>query len=41
MGKLDVKVLTEFILRETGQTKLTLMGFSMGSAQIFYALATE
>jgi lysosomal acid lipase/cholesteryl ester hydrolase len=39
MGLYDVSAQINFILNETGLSKLTYMGFSRGNQQMFYALA--
>ena len=41
MGKYEIPAIVEKIREETGKPKVTLMGYSQGGAQIFYALATN
>ena len=39
MGLYDIPAFVEKILEVTGQPNVTLIGYSQGGAQIFYALA--
>ena len=39
MGRYDIPAFVDKILEVTGKPKVTLMGYSQGGAQIFYALA--
>ena len=39
MGQYDIPVFVDKIIEVTGKPKVTLMGYSAGGAQIFYALA--
>ena len=41
MGRYDIPAFVDKILEVTGKPKVTLMGYSQGGAQIFYALATD
>ena len=39
LGKYDVPAMINHVIKQTGQTKINLIGFSQGSAQIFIALS--
>ena len=41
LGKYDIPAEMEKVLELTGSDKLTLMGYSMGNAQMWYGLATD
>ena len=41
MGKYDVPAFVDKVIEVTGKPKVTLMGYSQGGAQIFYALSTD
>ena len=41
MGKYDIPAFVDKIIEVTGRPKVTLMGYSQGGAQIFYALSTN
>ena len=41
MGAYDIPASVDRILEVTGKPKVTLMGYSQGSAQIYYGLATN
>ena len=41
MGRYDIPVFVDKIIEVAGKPKVTLMGYSEGNAQLFYALATN
>ena len=41
MGKYDLKAQFDLISDKTNTQKITYVGYSQGSTQMFYALATE
>ena len=40
-GENDLPKIVDMILEETGSPKINLMGYSMGSAMMYYGLATN
>ena len=40
MGDYDIPANLEYICKLTGQEKVTYVGHSMGTTQMFYAMAT-
>ena len=41
MGKYDLPAVTKFIKKKTGVEKMTYIGYSLGTTQMFYSLATH
>ena len=39
MGTIDIPAIVDKIIEVTGQEKVTLMGYSQGSSQMYYGLA--
>lgn len=41
MGDFDLTSQIDYVLKQTGQRKLTYMGHSQGTTQMFYSMATN
>ena len=41
MGRYDIPAFVDKVREVTGKEKITIMGYSQGGAQIFYALSTN
>ena len=41
MGRYDLPAVTQFIKKKTGVEKMTYIGYSQGTTQMFYSLATS